>query len=165
MFNTFSILQATSMHHTAFILFLIITPSKSIPRQILWKMYRWKGEIELRAKLTVNYRCLPTYGFAVFNCSWRSLVFVLTWNERETIRIKFVRFDVLTAVRMTMLFWVVTPYRHVGGYQRFGETYCLHLQGRHFYLQANTASQPRRTTSSIIKLVAMSAGFRKSTTA
>jgi hypothetical protein len=36
--------------------------------------------------------------------------------------------EVLTAMRMTMS-WVVTPYRLVGRYQHFGETYCLHLQG------------------------------------
>jgi hypothetical protein len=29
---------------------------------------------------------------------------------------------------MTMLFWVVTPCRLVGRHERFGETYCLHLQ-------------------------------------
>jgi hypothetical protein len=30
---------------------------------------------------------------------------------------------------MSMLvFWVVTPCGPVGKYQRFGETYCLHLQ-------------------------------------
>jgi hypothetical protein len=28
-----------------------------------------------------------------------------------------------------MLFWVLTPCRLVGRYQRFGETHCLHLQG------------------------------------
>lgn len=27
--------------------------------------------------------------------------------------------------------WVLTPRRQHGGYQRFGGTYCLHLQGRH----------------------------------
>jgi hypothetical protein len=41
-----------------------------------------------------------------------------------------VRFEVLRSVKMTMLFfWVVTPCRLVDRYQRFGETYCLHLQG------------------------------------
>jgi hypothetical protein len=40
-----------------------------------------------------------------------------------------VTFDVLTAVRIAMIFWVVTPYRPVGTHQSFGETYCLHLQG------------------------------------
>jgi hypothetical protein len=39
-------------------------------------------------------------------------------------------FDVLTAVKMSMLlFYVVTLYGLVGRYQNFGETYCLHLQG------------------------------------
>jgi hypothetical protein len=28
-----------------------------------------------------------------------------------------------------LLFWVLTPCRHVGRYHPFGETYCLHLQG------------------------------------
>jgi hypothetical protein len=41
-----------------------------------------------------------------------------------------VSFEVLSAVRMTMLFfWVVTPCRLVSIYQRFGEIYCIHLQG------------------------------------
>jgi hypothetical protein len=40
------------------------------------------------------------------------------------------RFEVLTAVRMTMLlFWVVSPCRLVSRYQHFEETYCLYLQG------------------------------------
>jgi hypothetical protein len=39
------------------------------------------------------------------------------------------RFEVLTAVKMLMLvFWIVTPCGLVGRYQRFGGTYCLHLQ-------------------------------------
>jgi hypothetical protein len=58
----------------------------------------------------------------------------LTWSH--------FRFEVLTAVKMSMLFfWVVTPCGLVGRYQRFGET-CLI-----FYLQVHTASQPRTTTS------------------
>jgi hypothetical protein len=36
---------------------------------------------------------------------------------------------VLTAVKIPVLmFWVVTPYELVGRYERFGGTYCLHLQ-------------------------------------
>jgi hypothetical protein len=43
---------------------------------------------------------------------------------------KYMRFEVLTAAKMLMLFfWIVTPCTLVGRYQRFGETYCLHLQG------------------------------------
>jgi hypothetical protein len=39
------------------------------------------------------------------------------------------RFEVLTAVKMSVLFfWVVTLCGLVGKYQRFGGTYCLHLQ-------------------------------------
>jgi hypothetical protein len=38
------------------------------------------------------------------------------------------RFEVLSAVRMMMIFWVVMPQRPVGRYQCFGETYCLYLQ-------------------------------------
>jgi hypothetical protein len=39
------------------------------------------------------------------------------------------RFEVLTAVKMLILvFWVVTSYGHVGRYQHFRGTYCLHLQ-------------------------------------
>jgi hypothetical protein len=32
------------------------------------------------------------------------------------------RFEVLTAVKIAMFFWVVTPCGLVGRYQRFGET-------------------------------------------
>jgi hypothetical protein len=39
------------------------------------------------------------------------------------------RFEVLTEVRMTMLFfWVVTPCRLVGRCQRYGETSCPQLR-------------------------------------
>jgi hypothetical protein len=38
-----------------------------------------------------------------------------------------VRFEVFMAVRM--MFWVSVPCRFVGRCQRFGEIYCLHLQG------------------------------------
>jgi hypothetical protein len=40
-----------------------------------------------------------------------------------------VRLEDLTTVRMAMFFWVVMPCRLEGRYQRFGATYCLHLQG------------------------------------
>jgi hypothetical protein len=41
------------------------------------------------------------------------------------------RFEVLTAVKKSMLvFWVVTPCGIVVKYQRFGGTYCPHLQGQ-----------------------------------
>jgi hypothetical protein len=40
------------------------------------------------------------------------------------------RFGLLTAMKMSMVvFWVVTSCGLVGGCQRFGGTYCLHLQG------------------------------------
>jgi hypothetical protein len=36
----------------------------------------------------------------------------------------------MSKIKMKMLiFWIVTPYRLVGTYQCFGETYYLHLQG------------------------------------
>jgi hypothetical protein len=47
-------------------------------------------------------------------------------NNKYTI---VMRFDVFTAERIILLFWVLAPCRLVGRYQRFGETYCLHLQG------------------------------------
>jgi hypothetical protein len=37
--------------------------------------------------------------------------------------------EVLTAVKMTKFFWVVTQSGLLSRYQRFGETYRLHLQG------------------------------------
>jgi hypothetical protein len=42
---------------------------------------------------------------------------------------RHVRLEVLTTVKMLMLvFWVATPCVLAAKYQRFGETYCLHLQ-------------------------------------
>jgi hypothetical protein len=72
--------------------------------------------------------------------------------------IHFVRFEVFIAVRMMMMFfWVLVPCRLISRYKRFGETYCLHLQGcpedgdRMFlqnagiYQQVYIAPKPRRT--------------------
>jgi hypothetical protein len=42
----------------------------------------------------------------------------------------YLRLEVLTAVKMTMvIFWAVTQCDFVGGYQSFGGTHCIHLQG------------------------------------
>jgi hypothetical protein len=52
------------------------------------------------------------------------------WPETQQKRLNFVRSEVLTAERMTMLFfWVLKSCRLVGRNQRFREAYCLHLQG------------------------------------
>jgi hypothetical protein len=53
-----------------------------------------------------------------------------------------VKSEVLTAAKMSMLiFWVATPFEFAGTYQRFGETYCLLLQG--FNGQIRTALQTK----------------------
>jgi hypothetical protein len=67
------------------------------------------------------------------------------------INLNFVRYEVLTAVRMSMLFsWIMTPCRLVGRYQRFfspedGDSIFLRNV---IYLRVYRASQLRRTTSS-----------------
>jgi hypothetical protein len=38
-----------------------------------------------------------------------------------------VRFEVLKAARMMMIFWVLVPCRLVGRCHRFGDTYCLYF--------------------------------------
>jgi hypothetical protein len=43
-----------------------------------------------------------------------------------------VRSEVLTAVKMTILYWVVTPCRFAGRYQRLGETVAHHHRHRLF---------------------------------
>jgi hypothetical protein len=51
------------------------------------------------------------------------------WEEQKhTIRISLMRFVVLMAVSMMMIFWVVMSCRHAGRYRHFSETYylCLH---------------------------------------
>lgn len=65
------------------------------------------------------------------------------------------RFDILTAVKMSMFCWVVTSCGIVGTYQRYEGTYCLHFQGLRLrqdvsgnddtYLRVHAASQPRIT--------------------
>jgi hypothetical protein len=49
----------------------------------------------------------------------------------EDLSLHNVRFEVSTAARRRrmMMFWVLAPCRLVSVCQRFGETYCLHLQG------------------------------------
>jgi hypothetical protein len=39
------------------------------------------------------------------------------------------KFEIVTAVETSMLYWVLIPRCSVGRCQRFKETYCLHLQG------------------------------------
>jgi hypothetical protein len=44
----------------------------------------------------------------------------------------YVRFEVLTAVKMSVLFlWVVTPCGLIGRYQHFGETYYHNPEEQH----------------------------------
>jgi hypothetical protein len=63
------------------------------------------------------------------------------WDKAQTLY-EYVRFEVLTAVRMTLFLWVVTPCKFVGRSSDLRmETVCL-------YLRVYTASQPRTTTTS-----------------
>jgi hypothetical protein len=39
------------------------------------------------------------------------------------------RFEVFEVVKFR---WIMTPCNLITGYQRFGRTYCFHLQGREF---------------------------------
>jgi hypothetical protein len=61
--------------------------------------------------------------------------FANTVSSREDIRksssmTRYVRFEVVMAVKMLFLFfWVVTSCGLIGRYQHFRETYCLHRQG------------------------------------
>jgi hypothetical protein len=51
------------------------------------------------------------------------------------------RYEVLTAVKMPMLFlWVVTLCGLVGKCQHSGVTYCLHLPPEHWYLPTSRHS-------------------------
>jgi hypothetical protein len=57
------------------------------------------------------------------DCDLISLTFLFKESRQ-------IRSGVLTAVKMSMLvFWIVMLCELVGRYQRFGVTYCLHLQG------------------------------------
>jgi hypothetical protein len=61
---------------------------------------------------------------------WRTrLLIKLFVMQFSSASCHLVRFEIFTAVRMMMFFWVLVPCRLVGTCQRFGETYCLHLQG------------------------------------
>jgi hypothetical protein len=48
-------------------------------------------------------------------------------KEKRKIPSNNVRFEVLTAMKITMLFWVVTPCGPCGRYQHFRQIYCLFL--------------------------------------
>jgi len=43
-------------------------------------------------------------------------------------------------------FWVMTSYKFVGVYRRFGETCCLHLEGRTLNMEATGSSETLVTT-------------------
>jgi hypothetical protein len=56
-----------------------------------------------------------------------------------------VRFEVLTVVKMMMLFWVVTPCR-----LRAEDGDSMFLRNDGIYLQVHTVSQPRTTSSNLL---------------
>jgi hypothetical protein len=68
------------------------------------------------------------------------------------------RFEVLTAVKMSMLlFWIVTPCGLVGRYQGFGGTYCFHLQG--WYLPAGPHGISTQKTKIDLKILCLSSAL------
>jgi hypothetical protein len=67
--------------------------------------------------VSLNFSVVSWMVCSFINCS-------SGWVVKQEV---LVRFEFSSAVRMT--FWVVTPCRLVGRYQRFGETCCLYLQG------------------------------------
>jgi hypothetical protein len=66
----------------------------------------------------------------------------------------YVRFQILTAVKMSMLdCWVVTPRRLQGRYQRFGGIYCHHLQDSMFLRRTGIYLQATQRHNTEYKLV------------
>jgi hypothetical protein len=66
----------------------------------------------------------PSNQPAKTHASERTATVTGSWNLYQWI------FEILTVVKMTMLFsWTVTQCELVDRYQRFGDTYSLHLQG------------------------------------
>jgi hypothetical protein len=62
--------------------------------------------------------------------------YVMSWDRASSVIIitvcglidpNSVRFEVFTAVKVLMFFWILAPCRLVGRYQHFGETY-YHLK-------------------------------------
>jgi hypothetical protein len=49
---------------------------------------------------------------------------------KQVIRNANVKFEYFLTVKLVMLFWVVTPCKLISRYQRFGDAYYLHFQGR-----------------------------------
>jgi hypothetical protein len=49
---------------------------------------------------------------------------------KQLIRNANVKFEDFPTVKLVMLFCVVTPYKLISRYYRFGDAYCLHFQGR-----------------------------------
>jgi hypothetical protein len=70
------------------------------------------------------------------------------------------RFEVLKAVKMSMLvFWVATPCGLVGRYQRFGEIY-LHFKGRTLVQKTNSGKDKfvtiSRPTQACVQVICLS---------
>jgi hypothetical protein len=59
--------------------------------------------------------------------------------------------SLMPAILQFMIFWFVAPCSVVGGYQRFGKTYCFYLQGQNAVFSETSVStysaQPVRTQS------------------
>jgi hypothetical protein len=81
--------------------------------------------------------------------TWRGVI--MEWDTA----VSFMRFEVLTAVKMpTVVLWIVKLCSLVGGYQRFGLNYRLHMYPEYGgdvfllnvsnHLQDYVVSQPRR---------------------
>jgi hypothetical protein len=60
------------------------------------------------------------------------------WNVMEFSYQFRARTETFHFCQIMLVFWVVTPCRLEGRYQHFGGMYCLHLQGRRWYLPTST---------------------------
>jgi hypothetical protein len=70
----------------------------------------------------------PQHTDFIFSVNELKAEMIMLWYKRKTWN--YVRFKVLTSVKILLLFFsVVTACGLVGRYQRFGETYSLFLQG------------------------------------
>jgi hypothetical protein len=74
--------------------------------------------------------CIPRCEFLWFLKSLITVETEAVLDSEPKSQLVFLQFDALTALKMSMLvFWFVALCGLVGGYQRFGGRYYLHLQG------------------------------------
>jgi hypothetical protein len=112
-----------------------------------WKLFGYKAKQErTRKEITLSWDW-PTDLLNEEKAQWLWRQTSMRWSNINQTRsedlVQYVRFQVLTAARMKIVFWDVTPCSLVV-YQHFWGAYCLHHQGA---LMMDAASTSERSVN------------------